>query len=75
MACVAGVKKGRGRGNFCGREQAKKMEKTIAYLQAFLSFLRRAPHTLSRAQIPPSPSPFNTDHAGYCLCNIVMYFR
>ena len=24
----------------------------------------RAPHTLSRAQIPPSPSPFNVGHAG-----------
>ena len=41
------------------------MEKTMASLQAFLSFLPRAPHVLSRAQIPPSPSPFNACHAGY----------
>ena len=26
--------------------------------------LSRAPHALSRAQIPPSPSPFNACHAG-----------
>ena len=30
------------------------MKKTVVSLQAFLSFL---PRTLSRAQIPPSPSP------------------
>ena len=30
------------------------MEKTMASLQAFLSFLPRAPHALSRAQISPS---------------------
>ena len=24
-----------------------------------------APHALTRAQIPPSPSPFNAGHAGY----------
>ena len=41
------------------------MEKTMASLQAFLSFLPRAPHALSRAQISPSPSPFNACHAGY----------
>ena len=41
------------------------MAKTMASLQAFLSLLPRAPHTLSRAQISPSPSPFNAGHAGY----------
>ena len=41
------------------------MEKTLASLQAFLSFLPRAPHALSRAQIPPSP--FNACHAGYIV--------
>ena len=30
----------------------------------FLSFLPRAPHAFSRAQIPPSPSPFKACHAG-----------
>ena len=39
------------------------MKKTMASLQAFLSFLPRMPHVLSRAQIPPSP--FNACHAGY----------
>ena len=33
--------------------------------EGFLSFLPRTPHSLSRAQIRPSPSPFNTCHAGY----------
>ena len=40
------------------------MEKTIASLQAFLSFFPRVPHMLSCAQIPPSPSPFNAGHTG-----------
>ena len=43
------------------------MEKTMASLQAFLSFLPRAPHALSRAQI--SPPPFNACQAGYD-CNV-----
>ena len=43
------------------------MEKTMASLQAFLSFLPRAPHALSRAQI--SPPPFNACQAG-CDCNV-----
>ena len=34
------------------------MKKTMVSLQAFLSFL---PRTLSRAQIPPSPSPSLAD--------------
>ena len=51
--------------NFTLRIWAWKMEKTMASLQAFLSFLPRAPHALSRAQISPSPSPFNACHAGY----------
>ena len=37
----------------------------MASLQAFLSFPPRATHVLSRAQIPPSPFPFNAFHAGY----------
>ena len=41
------------------------MEKTMASLQAFLSFPTRATHVLSRTQIPPSP--FNACHAGYDL--------
>ena len=43
------------------------MEKTMASLQAFLSFLHRAPHALSRAQI--FPPPFNACQAGYD-CNV-----
>ena len=31
----------------------------------------RAPHALSRAQIPPSPSPFNAGHAGYLIARRV----
>ena len=33
---------------------------------SFVPFLSpsRAPHALARAQIPPSPSPFNAGHAG-----------
>ena len=41
------------------------MEKTVASLQAFLSFLPRVPHMLLRTQFPPSPSPFNGCHTGY----------
>ena len=37
----------------------------MASLQAFLSFPPSATHVLSRAQIPPSPFPFNACHAGY----------
>ena len=54
LACVTGVRKGRGRGRELmapDRAQGRR---------EFLSFLLR---TLSRAQIPPSP--FNACHAGY----------
>ena len=37
----------------------------MASLQAFLSFSPRPTHVLSRAQIPPSPFPFNACHAVY----------
>ena len=36
------------------------MDKTIASLQAFLSFPPRAPHTLSRAPKFPLPLPLST---------------
>ena len=30
-----------------------------------------APHALARAQIPPSPSPFNAGHAGYIMAQMM----
>ena len=62
---VAGVRKGRGRE--LGRETTR--EEEGGGEPFFLSFLSpsRAPHALARAQIPPSPSPFNAGHAGYLV--------
>ena len=48
--------KGKGKGIQGTRPRAR---------EEVVSFLPRAPHVLSRAQIPPSPSPFNACHAGY----------
>ena len=57
VACVAGVRKGRGRelGGETAREGGGRREEGGG--EPFLS--------PSRAQIPPSPSPFNACHAGY----------
>ena len=57
LACVAVVRKWRGR-EFRARDRARGRREEG---QVFLFFLPRA---LSRAQIPPSPSPFNVCHAG-----------
>ena len=54
LAYMAGVERGRGRGNLGAREGGKEV--------SFLS-PSHTPHTLAHAQIPPSP--FNADHAGY----------
>ena len=54
LACMAGVERGRERGNLNARERERKFP--------FLSPLH-APHTLVHAQIPPSP--FNAGHTGY----------
>ena len=48
VAYVAGVERGRGRGNLGARDS-----------------VWGAPHAVARAQIPPSPSPFNAGHVGY----------
>ena len=61
LACVAGVRKGRGRE--LGRETARE-----GGGRRFLSFLPRASQALSRTQIPASP--FNACHAGYTLASI-----
>ena len=53
---VAGVRKGRGRE--LGRETTREGGGRRG---TFLSFF---PFSLARAQIPPSPSPFNDGHAG-----------
>ena len=57
LACVAVVRKWRRR-EFRARDRARGRREEG---QVFLFFLPRA---LSRAQIPPSPSPFNVCHAG-----------
>ena len=54
LACMAGVERGRGRGNV----GARKGERKCPFLSP-----SHAPHTLAHAQIPPSP--FNADRAGY----------
>ena len=64
LAYVAGVERGRGRENLSVRESVwgaqRGKERSVPFLSP-----SRAPHALARAQIPPSPSPFNAGHAGY----------
>ena len=55
VACVAGVDRGRGRGNLDARESV---------------WSARAPHALSRAQIPPSPFPFSFQGRPRRLCSL-----
>ena len=64
LACVAGVRKGRGR-----ELRARDLEQG----RRFLSFLPRA---RSRAQIPTSPFPLNACHAGYLspICSFIQLF-
>ena len=56
LACVAGVERGRGRGNLGASESV---------------WDARCSFSLARAQIPPSPSPFNAGHAGYLIARRV----
>ena len=53
VAYVAGVRKGRGRELIRARDRAREEGGGEPFLSP------------SRAQIPPSPSPFNACHAGY----------
>ena len=56
LACVAGVERGRGRGNLGASEYV---------------WGARCSFSLTRAQIPPSPSPFNAGHVGYLIARWV----
>ena len=69
LACVAGVRKGRGRGG-----EGNRGCETAREGRGFLSFLPRA---LSRSQIPPSlsPSPFNADYRDLYSTKIDCFVR